>query len=106
MKKNKLAKGLSLTILIALCGGGVVQAVQGAPSKNPAGVGDPIASQNPHYKGIKAPHSSRKEAARRLKRTHLQQEQLKHGRVKAKQAQSQSGSSVATNQTPASQGGV
>ena len=75
MKKNKLAMGLSLTILVALYGGGVAQAVQGNHSQNPAGVSDPIASQNLHNKGIKSPHSSRKTAAKRLKVAHQQQHQ-------------------------------
>jgi len=106
MKKINVAMGLSLTILVALYGGGVAQAVQGNHSQNPAGVSDPIASQNPNYKGIKSPHSSRKEAAKRLKMAHLLQERLKHGGVKAKQVQNQTGASVGTNQTPANQGGV
>ena len=74
MKKNKLAMGLSLTILVALWGGGIAYAA-GAPSQNPAGVGDPIAAQNPHYKGLKTPHSSRKAAAKRLKVAHQKQHQ-------------------------------
>ena len=73
--KNKLAKGLSLTILVAICGSGIAQAVQGNHSQNPAGVSDPIASQNPHYKGIKSPHSSRKDAAKRLKVGYRQEHQ-------------------------------
>ena len=92
MKKNKLAKGLSLTILIALCGGGVAQAVQGAPSQNPAGVGNPIALQNPHYKGLKSPHSSRKNAAKRLKVGYQQEHQQKlHNWVKSHQGKTRQG---------------
>ena len=75
MKQNKIAKGLLLTILVALCGGVVAQSVQGAPSQNPTGVSEPIVGQNPHYKGLKSPHSSRKAAAKRLKVAHQQQHQ-------------------------------
>jgi hypothetical protein len=97
MKKNKLAMGLSLTILVALYGGGVAQAVQSNHSQNPAGVSDPIALQNPHNKGLpneikggdqipshnqrqKMQFSVRKEAAKRLKKLHGQarEQHLQH----------------------------
>lgn len=74
MKKNKFVLGLSLTILVSLMGGGVAYAVK-ATSQKPAGVSDPIVGQNPHYKGIKSPHSSRKAAAKRLKVAHQKQHQ-------------------------------
>jgi hypothetical protein len=101
MKKNKLAMGLSLTILVAIWGGGIAHAA-GAPSQNPTGNIDPIQTKNYRQN---MPLSSRKAAAKRLKLVHLQQQQHQNGGAKAKQAQSQAGASVATNQTPTSQGG-
>ena len=97
--KNKLAKGLSLTILVALCGGGVAQAVQGTQSQNPAGGGNlPHAGNSSsatkggdqipsHNQRQKMQLSVRKEAAKRLKNLHeqareqhLQHEIKSHGR--------------------------
>jgi hypothetical protein len=101
MKKNKLAMGLSLTILVAFCGGGIAHAV-GAASQHPMSKVDTVQTKNSRQK---TPHSGRKEAAKRLKQTHLQQ-QHQHGGAKAKQGQSQAVASVGNNQTPASQGGV
>jgi hypothetical protein len=68
MKKNKLAMGLSLTILVALYGGGVAQAVPG---------GDQIPSHNQRQK---MQLSVRKEAAKRLKKLHGQarEQHLQH----------------------------
>ena len=97
--KNKLAKGLSLTILVALCGGGVAHAVQGTQSQNPAGGGNlPHAGNSSsattggdqipsHNQRQKMQLSVRKEAAKRLKKLHeqareqhLQHEIKSHGR--------------------------
>ncbi len=68
MKKNKLAIGLSLTILVALYGGGVAQAVT---------PGDQIPSHNQRQK---MQHSVRKDAAKRLKKLHEQarEQHLQH----------------------------
>jgi hypothetical protein len=39
--------------------------------------GDRIKTQNPEYKGLKSPHSARKEAAKLLKVVHQQEQQQK-----------------------------
>ena len=65
MKKNKLARGLCLTILVAFCGGGVAHAA-GTSSQNPMSNGDPIQSHNSRHK---TPHADRKAAAARLRVT-------------------------------------
>lgn len=69
MKKNKLAMGLSLTILVALSGTGLVYAKGAAtPSKPETGSSiDPIQSKN---KRQITPHSDRKAAATHLKIAH------------------------------------
>ena len=96
MKKNKIVKGLSLISLVVFCGAGIAEPLQSTASLNSEVAGDPIASQNPHYKGLKSGHSSRKEAAKRLKVNH----QL--------QRQQEAENSVATHQgqTPSTQGGA
>ena len=71
MKRNKLALGLSLTILVAFLGGGVANAT-GAPANKPSNIVDPVQSPN---KRQQTRHSARKEAAKRLKLVHQQQHQ-------------------------------
>jgi len=62
MKANKLALRLSLTILVALWGGGAY--AKNTPSQNAMSTGDPIQTQNKRQKTL---HSDRKAAAVRLK---------------------------------------
>jgi hypothetical protein len=111
MKTNKLAMGLSLTILVALWGGGIAHAKGAATSPaNPMSAGDPVQTQNPHNKGLKSPHSARKEAAKRLRPAYQQEHQQKlqnwakahHGYT----GQGQAGHSLGSNQKPASNRGV
>ncbi|MFI3221202.1 MAG: hypothetical protein QX189_19120, partial [Methylococcales bacterium] len=74
---NKIKSiGLSLTILVVLGAGNVVYAAN-SPANPTIQMrdGDPIDSHNPQNKGLKTPHSTRKEAAKRLKQEHQEQEQ-------------------------------
>lgn len=65
MKKNKLAMGMSLTILIALLGGGLAHAKStGRLNHTPMNDGDPGVSRNQRHK---TPNSNRQAAALRLK---------------------------------------
>jgi len=106
---NKIRNiGLSLTILVALGAGNIVYAAT-SPA-NPTiqmREGNPIDSHNPQNKGLKTPHSTRKEAAKRLKQGHQQQQQQQqqqqHGGGKN---QGQAGVSTGNNQAPSNQGGV
>jgi hypothetical protein len=92
MKRNKLAMGLSLAILFAFLGGGVALAKGGNATQNPANNGDPVQSHNQHNKGLKSPHSARKQAAKRLKVIHQKEHQQKlHGWAKAHKGQGQAG---------------
>lgn len=93
MKQNKLAMGLSLAILFALLGGGVALAKGGkTPSQTTANNGDPVQSHNQHNKGLKSPHSARKQAAKRLKVVHQQEHQQKlHDWAKAHKKHGQVG---------------
>ena len=111
MKKNKLALGLCLTILVALGVGNVAHAKSAADSPaNPISAGDPVQTHNPQNKGLKSPHSARKQAAKRLRLGHQQKHQQKlqnwanahHGYTGLGQA----GNSFTSNQIPASHGGV
>ena len=111
MKKNKLAIGLSLTILIALGMGNVAYAKSASISpSNTKSVVDPIQTNNTQYKGLKSPHSSRKDAAKRLKVSYQQDHQQKlqnwgkshHGNT----GQGQPGHGFVSHQIPVSQGGV
>ena len=111
MKSNKLAIGLCLTILVALDGVNVVHAKGAATSPaNPMSAGDPVQTHNPHNKGLKSPHSARKEAAKRLRPAYQQKHQQKlQNWAKAHQGytgQGQAGHSFGSNQKPASNGGV
>ena len=109
MKKNKLAIGLSLTILIALGMWNVAYAKSASTSpSNTKSVVDPIQTNNTQYKGLKSPHSSRKDAAKRLKVGYQQEHQQKlqnwgksqHGYT----GHGQGGSSFVSHQIPVSQG--
>jgi hypothetical protein len=111
MKKNKLAIGLSLTILIAVGMGNVAYAKSASTSSsNTKSVVDPIQTNNTQYKGLKSPNSSRKEAAKRLKVDHQQEHQQKlqnwtnthHGFT----GRGQAGHGFGSHQIPVNQGGV
>lgn len=111
MKRNKLAMGLSLAILFAFLGGSVALAKGGRTlSQNPTSNGDPVQSHNTHNKGLKSPHSARKQAAKRLRVLHQQKHQQKlqkwakehHGYT----GQGQTGDGFSNSQLPANQGGV
>jgi hypothetical protein len=91
MNRSKLVKGLCLTILVGLSGGGLVYA-KGASSETPMSHGDPVTPQNSELKGLKSPHSSRKSAAKRLKVVHQQEhEQKMHDLEKAHKGQGHAG---------------
>jgi hypothetical protein len=94
MKKNKFVRGLSLIILVGLASGGLAQAGDDLPNnplktgaskhstktghvKSLTEVGDQIPSQNRRQK---TQHSVRREAAKRLKKLHVQAraEHLQH----------------------------
>jgi hypothetical protein len=98
--KTIISIGLVLPILVALVAGNVsyVATPAAASQENPGH------AKNPQNKGLKTPHSTRKEAAKRLKQGHLQQEQRHQhgGGDKAQKGQGQAGN----NQAPANQGGV
>ena len=65
MKRNKLAMGLSLTVLVGLLGGGLAHAVSAtSPAQNSKHVVDPVKTQN-HRQNMQ--HSARKLAAAHLK---------------------------------------
>ena len=111
MKKNKLAIGLSLTILIASGMGNVAYAkIASAPPSNTQTIVDPIQTNNTQYKGLKSPHSSRKDAAKRLKVVYQLEHQQKlqnwgkthHGHT----GQGQAGHGFGGHQIPVNQGGV
>ena len=74
MKKNKFVMGLSLTIFVALCGGGVAHAKGGTSTHDQKTNAEQIQSQNKRHK---LPHVDRKAAAVRLRDTHEQQRQQK-----------------------------
>jgi hypothetical protein len=74
-KRMSLVVGLLMTILVAFLGGEVVLA--GTVPNNPTSKGDPIQTNNKHNKGLKSPHSARKQAAKRLRVGHQQQHQQK-----------------------------
>jgi hypothetical protein len=78
MKKNKFALGLSLTILVALLGGGLADAKTNRASEHtPMNDGEPGQSHNKRHK---APHYTRKSAAIRLKAEyqHTKAEEIAH----------------------------
>jgi hypothetical protein len=79
MKKNKLfVTGLSLIILVALGAMNMAHAKKTADSAaNPISAGDPVQTHNPQNKGLKAPHSARKTAAKRLRSAYQQKHQQK-----------------------------
>jgi hypothetical protein len=110
MKQKKLAMGLSLAILFAFLGGGVALAKGSVTqSQNPTSNGDPVESHNTNNKGLKSPHSARKQAAKRLKLVHQQEHQQKLQNW-AKEHQGyighgQAGDGLSNNQTPARHGG-
>jgi hypothetical protein len=92
MKQNKLAKGVSLAILFAFLVGGVALAKSVNSAQNPTNNGDPVQSHNASNKGLKSPHSARKQAAKRLKVIHQKEHQQKlHGWAKAHKGQGQAG---------------
>jgi hypothetical protein len=110
MKRNKLAMGLSLTILVAFLGNGIVLAKGGVGSTHSqANQGDPVQTHNVQNKGLKSPHSARKQAGKRLKLVYQQKHQQKlqkwakshHGYT----GQGQVGDGFNNNQAPASNGG-
>lgn len=74
--KSVISIGLILPILVALVAGNVSYAAAPAPAKSVANR-EPVQSNNPHYKGLKTPHSSRKDAAKRLKSVHQMERQQK-----------------------------
>jgi hypothetical protein len=110
MIKNKLVMGLSLTLLVAVGSGGLVQAKNAGGAHNVDG--DRIETQNSQYKGLKSPHSSRKEAANRLKVHHQQRreqeaqgrEQEAHGSTNSHHGHDENGSDH--NQNSSTQGGA
>jgi Flp pilus assembly protein TadB len=80
MIKQNFAKGLSLTVLLAFGGGALAVAAPHKKSRDAqiqSHKGDRIETQNPSYKGLKSPHSARKDAAKRLKVVHQQERQRK-----------------------------
>ena len=97
-----------LTIMVVLCGVGVgvAQAGQGDPVKPSPVVSESMALKNEHYKGLASPHSNRKEAAKRLKVAHLQEEDHKHQGVNANPGQNGEGTHVHIHQKTVNQGGV
>jgi hypothetical protein len=74
MKKNKFVRGLSLTIFVALCGGGVAYAESDTSTNDQITNADKIQSQNSRHK---LPHVDRKAAAVRLRDAHELQRQQK-----------------------------
>jgi hypothetical protein len=105
MIKNKLVMGLSTIVLVASLGGGVAQAKSADAAAHTEG--DRIETQNPQYKGLKAPHSARKEAAKRLKVDHQlrrQHEDESEGSVDARHGHTEKGSEHTQN--PSTQGGA
>ena len=111
MKKNNLAIGLSLTILIAAGIGNVAYAKSASNStSNTKSVVDPIQTNNTQYKGLKSPHSSRKDAAKRLKVDYQQDHQQKlqnwANTHRGFTGQGQAGHGFSSHQVPVNQGGV
>jgi hypothetical protein len=111
MKRNKLAMGLSLTILVAFLGNGIALAKGGeGSSHNQTNQGDPIQTNNTYNKGLKSPHSARKQAGKRLRLIHQQAHQQKlqkwakahHGYT----GHGQAGDSFGNNQAPVNHGGA
>ena len=111
MKRNIVSIGLSLTILIALGMGNVAYSkTASTSSSNTKSVVDPIQTNNTQYKGLKSPHSSRKDAAKRLKVVYQLEHQQKlqnwgkshHGHT----VQGQAEHGFVNHQTPVNQGGV
>jgi hypothetical protein len=94
-KRTARVTGVLLAFLVALCGVGLAQAkakaVKGATQAS-TNVGDPVQSHNKSNKGLKSPHSARKQAAKRLKVIHQKEHQQKlHGWAKAHKGQGQAG---------------
>jgi hypothetical protein len=75
MKNKRLAFGLSLMILIAFSGNGLVMAKGGAATQPARNNIDPVESQNTNDKGLKSPQSARKQAAKRLKQDYQQEQE-------------------------------
>jgi len=70
--------GLSMTILLTVLTGGVALAKSGgASSQNTIKNDSPALSHNPSNKGLKSPHSARKQAAKRLRQAHQKDHQQK-----------------------------
>jgi hypothetical protein len=63
MKRNKLATGLFMTVLVAFAVGSLAHA-KGPATQNQINIGDSIQTHNQRQK---TPHSARKAAAARLK---------------------------------------
>jgi hypothetical protein len=101
MKNRNISIGLCLTILVAFGAGNALAAT--SPD-------NPGHAKNPQNKGLKTPHSSRKEAAKRLKPVYQQEHQQKlqdwanahHGYT----GQGQAGQSAGSNQKSVSNRGV
>lgn len=75
MKKMITAIGLLLAILFAFWGSGSALAVGNPQAK--ANNREPVQNPTILQKGLKSPHSARKEAAKRLKIEHQQQHEQK-----------------------------
>lgn len=76
--KKIVSTGLALSVLIALVAGNVSYAAAAAPAQSMANR-EPVQTRNTHKKALKSPHTSRKEAAKRLRVVYQQghQKQLK-----------------------------
>jgi uncharacterized membrane protein len=101
-KKSVITTGLILPILIALVAGNVSYAAAAAPAQSMANR-EPVQTRNTHKKALKSAHTSRKEAAKRLRAVYQQghQQQLQdwvkthQGQGKqARKAQVQTGGAI------------
>ncbi len=103
MKKNKLVMGLSLIVLVASVDGGLAHANSATPH-HVITDGDTVKTLNSRQK---TPHSARKEAAKRLKVEHQQEEQKhKNDGANAYQGQNTSENGLENNKTPKSKRGA
>jgi hypothetical protein len=99
MKKNQIVMGLSTIVLVASLGGGLAQAknVDGR-HHDPMTDSDVVKTQNSRQK---TPHSLRKEAAKRLKTAHIQeQQQHQQDGARVHHGQGQAEGSLDNDQTP------
>ncbi|MBK8814895.1 MAG: hypothetical protein IPN42_05020 [Methylococcaceae bacterium] len=102
--------GLSMSALLTVLGGNVALAKGGNSTQNPTHNGDPVQSHNKSNKGLKTPHSARKQAAKRLQAHHQKEHQQKlqkwaeshHGYSGLGEA----GDSFNNNPKPAQKGGA